>query len=137
MVHCLTHLLEGFGLDTGSDGSYPYSYNEGLNFTMNLGIDTIDFATFHLYPSSCTYIISPLPLAWTLLMYSHQGEPLMIGATGGSNPTELPVQQLESPVSLKSTVSLLITVPLRLHGRRQRWTPPVLQLISTGSMETR
>jgi mannan endo-1,4-beta-mannosidase len=46
---------EGFGLDTGSDGSYPYSYGEGLNFTMNLGIDTIDFATFHLYPSSCTH----------------------------------------------------------------------------------
>ncbi|CAG8945967.1 unnamed protein product [Penicillium salamii] len=43
---------EGFGLDTGSDGSYPYSYGEGLNFTMNLGIDDIDFATFHLYPSS-------------------------------------------------------------------------------------
>ncbi|CAG8891683.1 unnamed protein product [Penicillium nalgiovense] len=43
---------EGFGLDTGSDGSYPYGYGEGLNFTMNLGIDTIDFATFHLYPTS-------------------------------------------------------------------------------------
>ncbi|KAJ5209877.1 hypothetical protein N7472_000016 [Penicillium cf. griseofulvum] len=43
---------EGFGLETGSDGSYPYGYGEGLNFTMNLGIDTIDFATFHLYPSS-------------------------------------------------------------------------------------
>ncbi|KAJ5313104.1 hypothetical protein N7508_003934 [Penicillium antarcticum] len=43
---------EGFGLDAGSDGSYPYSYSEGLNFTMNLDIDTIDFGTFHLYPSS-------------------------------------------------------------------------------------
>ncbi|KAJ5876438.1 uncharacterized protein N7529_002022 [Penicillium soppii] len=43
---------EGFGLSTGSDGSYPYTYGEGLNFTMNLSIDTIDFATFHLYPSS-------------------------------------------------------------------------------------
>ncbi|KAJ5340095.1 hypothetical protein N7452_006823 [Penicillium brevicompactum] len=42
----------GFGLSAGSDGSYPYSYGEGLNFTMNLSIDTIDFATFHLYPSS-------------------------------------------------------------------------------------
>lgn len=136
MVNCLTYLLEGFGLDIGSDGSYPYSYGEGLNFTMNLGIDTIDFATFHLYPSSCMYIISLLPLGWTLLMYSHQGGPPMIGATGGSNPTELPVQQLANPVSLKSTVLLLITVPLRLHGRRRRWTPPALQLISTGSMET-
>ncbi|KAJ5180957.1 CAZyme family GH5 [Penicillium capsulatum] len=43
---------EGFGLDTGSDGSYPYSYGEGLNFTRNLEIDSIDFGTFHLYPSS-------------------------------------------------------------------------------------
>lgn len=46
---------EGFGLDTDSDGSYPYTIGEGLNFTMNLGIDTIDFGTFHLYPDSCTY----------------------------------------------------------------------------------
>ncbi|KAJ5109574.1 hypothetical protein N7532_002219 [Penicillium argentinense] len=43
---------EGFGLDTLSDGSYPYTYGEGLNFTMNLAIDDIDFGTFHLYPSS-------------------------------------------------------------------------------------
>ncbi|KAJ5733978.1 hypothetical protein N7493_002764 [Penicillium malachiteum] len=43
---------EGFGLDTGSDGSYPYTTGEGLNFTLNLGIDTIDFGTFHLYPDS-------------------------------------------------------------------------------------
>ncbi|KAJ5698040.1 hypothetical protein N7462_000045 [Penicillium macrosclerotiorum] len=43
---------EGFGLSTDSDGSYPYTLGEGLNFTMNLAIDTIDFGTFHLYPSS-------------------------------------------------------------------------------------
>jgi mannan endo-1,4-beta-mannosidase len=35
-----------------SDGSYPYTFGEGLNFTMNIAISTIDFATFHLYPSS-------------------------------------------------------------------------------------
>ncbi|KAL4892824.1 putative mannan endo-1,4-beta-mannosidase A-1 [Aspergillus ambiguus] len=43
---------EGFGLNTGSDGSYPYTYAEGSNFTMSLSIPTIDFGTFHLYPSS-------------------------------------------------------------------------------------
>ncbi|KAJ5810733.1 uncharacterized protein N7503_002951 [Penicillium pulvis] len=43
---------EGFGLDTDSDGSYPYTIGEGLNFTRNLGIDTVDFGTFHLYPDS-------------------------------------------------------------------------------------
>jgi mannan endo-1,4-beta-mannosidase len=47
--------LEGFGLNTDSDGSYPFTYAEGLNFTMNIGIDTIDFGTLHLYPSSCKY----------------------------------------------------------------------------------
>lgn len=44
---------EGFGLDTGSDGSYPYQYSEGSDFAKNLAIPTIDFGTFHLYPSSC------------------------------------------------------------------------------------
>ena len=48
-------LTEGFGLATDSDGSYPFTYGEGLNFTMNLGISTIDFGTFHLYPNSCKY----------------------------------------------------------------------------------
>ncbi|CRG88507.1 putative mannan endo-1,4-beta-mannosidase A [Talaromyces islandicus] len=43
---------EGFGLDINSDGSYPYGYSEGSNFTLNLGVDTIDFGTFHLYPSN-------------------------------------------------------------------------------------
>lgn len=44
---------EGFGLDIGSDGSYPYTYAEGLDFAKNLKIDTIDFGTFHLYPATC------------------------------------------------------------------------------------
>ncbi|KAJ5580582.1 hypothetical protein N7450_006883 [Penicillium hetheringtonii] len=43
---------EGFGLDVGSDGSYPFTYAEGLDFATNLAIDTIDFGTFHLYPST-------------------------------------------------------------------------------------
>ncbi|KKK19644.1 hypothetical protein P175DRAFT_0492671 [Aspergillus ochraceoroseus IBT 24754] len=43
---------EGFGLDTGSDGSYPYGYSEGSDFAKGLSIDTIDFGTFHLYPGS-------------------------------------------------------------------------------------
>ncbi|KAE8153324.1 glycoside hydrolase family 5 protein [Aspergillus avenaceus] len=43
---------EGFGLDTGSDGSYPYQFSEGSDFAKNLAIPSIDFGTFHLYPSS-------------------------------------------------------------------------------------
>ncbi|KAL5049069.1 hypothetical protein BDW71DRAFT_165319 [Aspergillus fruticulosus] len=43
---------EGFGLDTGSDGSYPFLYSEGSDFAAALSIDTIDFGTIHLYPDS-------------------------------------------------------------------------------------
>ncbi|RMJ27596.1 hypothetical protein PHISP_01516 [Aspergillus sp. HF37] len=43
---------EGFGLEAQSDGSYPYTYVEGLDFAKNLAIPTIDFGTFHLYPAS-------------------------------------------------------------------------------------
>ncbi|KAL4919039.1 glycoside hydrolase superfamily [Aspergillus aurantiobrunneus] len=43
---------EGFGLETGSDGSYPFGYSEGSDFAAALTIDTIDFGTFHLYPDS-------------------------------------------------------------------------------------
>ncbi|KAI1342813.1 carbohydrate-binding module family 1 [Xylariaceae sp. FL0016] len=41
---------EGFGLD--GDGSYPYQYTEGVDFVANLAVETLDFGTFHLYPSS-------------------------------------------------------------------------------------
>lgn len=36
-----------------SDGSYPFTYVEGNNFTSALNLPTIDFGTFHLYPTSC------------------------------------------------------------------------------------
>ena len=41
---------EGFGL--AGDGSYPYQFGEGLDFAANLAIATLDFGTFHLYPST-------------------------------------------------------------------------------------
>ena len=44
---------EGFGLDYGSDGSYPYQLSAGgYNFTLNCQIPEIDFCTYHLYPTS-------------------------------------------------------------------------------------
>ncbi|KIH88810.1 endo-1,4-beta-mannosidase [Sporothrix brasiliensis 5110] len=44
---------EGMGL-TPADGasSYPYTTAEGVDFVKNLGIATLDFGTFHMYPSS-------------------------------------------------------------------------------------
>lgn len=47
--HMVTLGDEGMGLP--GDGSYPYQYSEGTDFIKNLGIDTLDFATLHLYPS--------------------------------------------------------------------------------------
>ncbi|KAI0467225.1 glycoside hydrolase superfamily [Xylaria cf. heliscus] len=50
--HLVTLGDEGFGLATGSDGSYPFQYSEGVDFEANLKISTLDFGTFHLYPGS-------------------------------------------------------------------------------------
>jgi len=45
---------EGFGLPGGtSSTSYPYGTSEGVDFVKNLGIQTLDFGTFHMYPQSC------------------------------------------------------------------------------------
>lgn len=41
------------GLNTGSDGSYPFTYAEGNDFEKNINIPDIDFGTLHLYPSQC------------------------------------------------------------------------------------
>jgi mannan endo-1,4-beta-mannosidase len=50
--HMVTMGDEGFGLNGGADTSYPYTTATGLNFTNNLSIKTIDFGTYHCYPSS-------------------------------------------------------------------------------------
>lgn len=39
--------------DSIGDGSYAYSGAEGVDFVLNLGISTMDYGTFHLYPDSC------------------------------------------------------------------------------------
>lgn len=49
--HLVTLGDEGMGLP--GDGSYPYTYYEGTDFVKNLGISTLDFGTFHLYPDHC------------------------------------------------------------------------------------
>ena len=52
--HMVTLGDEGFGLP--GDGSYPYTYEEGVDWQTNLGIDTLDFGTFHFYPDSCKFL---------------------------------------------------------------------------------
>jgi mannan endo-1,4-beta-mannosidase len=39
----------------GDDGSYAYSCAEGVDFARNMGIETLDYGTFHLYPDSWGY----------------------------------------------------------------------------------
>lgn len=39
----------------GTDGSYAYGGGEGVDFTANLAVDTLDYGTFHLYPDSWGY----------------------------------------------------------------------------------
>jgi len=43
---------EGFGINGGWDWTYPFLYVLGLDFKANLAIPTIDFGTYHLYPSA-------------------------------------------------------------------------------------
>lgn len=61
--HLVTLGDEGFGLP--GDGSYPYQYGEGTDWEMNLQIEDLDFATFHLYPEACEY---PPCSRWSVLM---------------------------------------------------------------------
>ena len=49
--HMVTLGDEGFNPSAG-DGSYPYQTGEGVSFSQNLAISTLDFGTFHMYPSS-------------------------------------------------------------------------------------
>ena len=46
---------EGWFAPPAGDGSYAYSGYEGVDFIKNLDIPTLDYGTFHLYPSSWGY----------------------------------------------------------------------------------
>lgn len=50
--HMVTIGEEGFGLSTGDDGTYPYSFSEGTDFAANCAVEDIGFCTYHLYPDS-------------------------------------------------------------------------------------
>ena len=54
---------EGFNPSSG-DGSYPYTTYEGVSFAKNLGISTLDFGTYHMYPSSWGVNTSEWATGW-------------------------------------------------------------------------
>ena len=54
-VHMVTLGDEGWFAAPEGDGSYAYSGYEGVDFIKNLAIPTLDYGTFHLYPSSWGY----------------------------------------------------------------------------------
>ncbi|EPE02395.1 glycoside hydrolase family 5 protein [Ophiostoma piceae UAMH 11346] len=60
--HLVTLGDEGFGLS--GDTSYPYQTGEGLDFEKNLGISTIDFGTYHLYPKTWGVSQASFPTDW-------------------------------------------------------------------------
>lgn len=53
--HMVTLGDEGWFYPPEGDGSYAYSGYEGVDFVRNLGIETLDYSTFHLYPDQWGY----------------------------------------------------------------------------------
>ena len=53
--HMVTIGDEGWLTPPQGDGSYAYSGYEGVDFIKNLGIPTVDYGTFHLYPDLWGY----------------------------------------------------------------------------------
>lgn len=96
--HMVTMGDEGFGPLSGGDGSYPYTTGAGgYTWETNLAIDTLDFATFHLYPDSWGQ-----PLTWGSLWVTTHGQacakankPCLLEEYGGGNscPDENPWQK--------------------------------------------
>ncbi|KAF3108941.1 hypothetical protein TWF569_006238 [Orbilia oligospora] len=56
--HMVTLGDEGW-LVSGGDGAYPYQGGEGVDFERNLGIETLDFGTFHQWPHAWS-----MPYEW-------------------------------------------------------------------------
>ena len=54
-AHMVTIGDEGWLTPPSGDGSYAYSGYEGVNFTANLAIKTVDYGTFHAYPDQWGY----------------------------------------------------------------------------------
>ncbi|KAH8886258.1 glycoside hydrolase family 5 protein [Thozetella sp. PMI_491] len=86
--HMVTLGDEGFGPLNGGDGSYPYTTSAGGYIWDDiLGIETLDFATFHLYPDSWGQ-----PISWGSLWVTTHGaacanakKPCLFEEYGGDN----------------------------------------------------
>ncbi|KAH6683872.1 glycoside hydrolase superfamily [Halenospora varia] len=97
--HMVTLGDEGFGLTSPlspPDTSYPFTTGPGLNWTANLAISTIDFGTYHLYPSSWgeTDSWAPSWISAHAVAAAKIGKPIILEEYGSTNHTaELSWQQ--------------------------------------------
>jgi mannan endo-1,4-beta-mannosidase len=116
--HLVTLGDEGF-MNGGGDGSYPYTIGEGIDFQANLKISTLDFGTFHLYPSACKSNF-PIALLHIIADKSDKGAKRTTGPTHGSPHMQQSAKLPAKFVSWRSTVQRMTTSQLSLHGRPPR-----------------
>ena len=80
---------EGWLTPPLGDGSYAYSGYEGVDFTQNLAIKTLDYGTFHLYPDQWGYNYT-WGNEWVTqhnLIGKQAGKPVVFEEYGSTNTT--------------------------------------------------
>jgi len=105
---------EGFYAIPGST-DYPYQGGEGINFTANLAIPTIDFGTAHLYPLSWGETADPIEwgVQWIenhAASQKAQNKPVVLeefGITGATNQTQTYIQWYNAILNSSLTGDLI------------------------------
>lgn len=81
---------EGWLTPPLGDGSYAYSGYEGVDFTKNLAISTLDYGTFHLYPEQWGYNDTvTFGNEWIMqhdLIGQQAGKPVVLEEYGSTDP---------------------------------------------------
>ena len=101
----------------------PYTTGTGVDFVSNLGIHTLDFGTFHMYPdegcesfsSRCTYCTNLYDIA--NFVSCNKGARQTRGAMDGSLTMQPLARQPTSLVFSKNMALLVTMLVLNLNGR--------------------
>lgn len=128
--HMVTLGDEGMGLP--GDGSYPYQYGEGTDFVKNLGIKTLDFGTFHMYPDhwGTNYDWGN---GW---IEAHgkgcvaAGKPCMLEECEFLSTPFLVFGEIDHELQMARQRT---TAKTKVHGRRHHWPLPEWPATSSGS----